>query len=117
MSSTVELLRKARDLIEQKGWTRGAYARTAGGTPVPVHDPDACRFCSVGALIRASLDTPESSQEEYDTARRLFVRQIKSFASDDTVIPAWNDAPSRTVFDVLAAFDRAVQDAEKEIPA
>jgi hypothetical protein len=30
---------------------------------------------------------------------------------DDTNVPAWNDAPSRTHAEVLAAFDRAIEAA------
>lgn len=51
--TTSQLLREARDLIADRlHWTRGTYARNIDGKPVNAHDPEACRFCAVGAVQR-----------------------------------------------------------------
>ncbi len=51
------VLRKAAALVE-KGWCKGAYARDSAGRSIDLDeypdDPDARRFCALGALMRTS---------------------------------------------------------------
>jgi hypothetical protein len=46
------LLNQAADLIEQKGWTQGAMALNAAGTPTKALSPDATCYCTIGALAK-----------------------------------------------------------------
>ena len=43
---------KAWQLLERKGWCKGAAARDGRGRPTSIHSPHAVRFCLVGALLR-----------------------------------------------------------------
>lgn len=51
MNTTVVQLQEARTLI-QKGWARGKFAKDAKNKPISFDDPNAAKFCSVGALSR-----------------------------------------------------------------
>lgn len=51
----VQVIARMRELI-QKGWSKGAEARTADGIPVGVSHPEAVRFCLMGAHQRALND-------------------------------------------------------------
>jgi hypothetical protein len=57
----VEILTNAQALI-RRGWCTRHYAKDATGTPVSTIDPDACRFCAVGALARASYSNRVDSE-------------------------------------------------------
>lgn len=104
--TTVEILRAARKLIERPdAWIQGKYARNQAGDPVNPNDPDACKFCGNGAIIRARGSVILRSAG------------FAAFALDRAIgasfIP-WQDAPGRTHDEVLHAFDRAIALAEKE---
>lgn len=100
MTTTKEVLVKARALVE-KGWTKDAYARDSSGDRVPYYDFTACQWCMVGAVDAA--DDIRLRFSAKDILRRVIGGQISAF----------NDAPSTTHADVLAAFDRAIAECEK----
>lgn len=102
--SEIEVLREARRLIAEVGWTQGTFARNAGGADVSPRSPQATCFCAAGAIIRANdgcdmgFSSPGISAVEH--------------VIDERWIDAWNDREERTRDEVLAAFDRAIQLAE-----
>lgn len=53
--TTLEILRAARAIIAQPGrWCQGEMARDVNGCDTSPLAADACQFCAVGALIKAS---------------------------------------------------------------
>lgn len=102
MTTPAEILRKARELIETKGWTQGAYARSAKGEPVDWYNKRACQFCLNGALNYAE----GLAFVSYDG--RELIRE--AVGQPNTI--KWNDEPTRTKAEVLAVFDRAIALAE-----
>jgi hypothetical protein len=59
MSNSLEKRITARALdfiVEQGHWTRGALARRSNNQPCTWSDPEAVRFCAVGALHRAATE-------------------------------------------------------------
>lgn len=50
--TTSEVLNKAADLIETRGWCKGVYSLNEHGGPADPWDDDACLFCMVGAIKR-----------------------------------------------------------------
>jgi hypothetical protein len=86
-----DCLIRARMLIEAKGWCQGK-----------LQDPTTGAFCIAGAIMCASARFA-SLQTQMDTTD-LFSR----IAIGGAGIPRWNDAPGRTVTEVLEAFDRAI---------
>jgi len=78
---------KAWELLEEKDWCQGDYARNASGQSVRVHDPQARRFCVVGLLeATGTCDLNYPKLKEH-----LGMRVID-----------WNDDPERTKEEVLA---------------
>ena len=43
-------------LSEEEHWTRCSLARNSEGEPCSVWDPEAVRFCAVGAMWRAAYE-------------------------------------------------------------
>jgi hypothetical protein len=99
MSSVVEVLTKARALVE-RGWTQRASARNERGEIVPTTSDAACTWCALGALSVCGLDG-----SWVPAAAAL---AVANFGTSDAHIPTWNDAPERTQAEVVAAFDRAI---------
>ena len=102
--SVKEKLIEARNLIEKKGWGQGHYAVDDDGVTVGIDSPDACRFCTMGAIYAANRTYSESVVQD--------LVQALGFDNSGEVL-LWNDSPSRTKDQVLARFDRAI----KELPA
>lgn len=120
----LKILRGARDLLVDKGWVQGRLAEDKDGQPVPPWDPDACRFCALGAL-RFSFEN-SSRPDSFDRARCLKafdsaeLSLIESLPHDpndlcgdygsynDSLI-AYNDLEKTTKKDILTLFDRAIE--------
>lgn len=104
-----EILVKARELIaEPKNWTKGSYARNSEGYPVSCNSEDAFCFCSLGAIQRAAADRSLLETEEARQAlRRAIMIETRGVGR---FIDSWNDAPMCRHADVLAAFDRAIDE-------
>lgn len=80
-----DVLRKAADLIEEAGWTRGTYARDAEGKPCYFDSKLARCYCANGAMqaVTARSESDKVYREAYDLlCKRLGV----SFISE------WNDS-------------------------
>ena len=96
-----EILKEARRLIAEKGWTQGSFARHSNGDPIgPLGDNAAC-YCALGA-IRKTGNGPEQVFAVFALAD-----VVGDYVSD------WNDDPARTKEEVLAAFDEAIRRAEE----
>lgn len=95
---TSEVLRKAGDLLRERGWIQGSYS-------------DAGRFCAVGAADSVAGD----ALGRRDPEANLLLQTV----ADDFPYPErypgdiagsmlrWNDRPRRTLDEVLAATDAA----------
>lgn len=99
--TTVEVLRKARDLLATGAWCQGNAARDKHGEPVDESDPSAVRWCALGACWHAGCGLE---------AMRAIQRQVGTFITE------WNDDPDRTLAEVLDAFDRAIAAEEAVRP-
>ena len=51
-----------------KGWTKGYMARTKSGSTAVIGSPNACQFCSLGAIHQTTLDN--RTEGVYSTAHR-----------------------------------------------
>lgn len=101
MKSTLDYLREGRALIATKGWTQGQFARDDRGAPVGPASPRATCFCGLGAILAVRAKTLadlDAQAAAHEALRRTAGRDFALF----------NDAPGRTVDDVLAKFDAAI---------
>lgn len=98
-----EILLKAADLIEQKGWTQGAYARSGEFEVSSLHREATC-YCTIGAIICATGEARMLGRGVVDgTKARLF-----AMIGDHDIV-SWNDTPGRTKEEVVEALRRAAQ--------
>ena len=83
-------LRAAKLYMEAHGWTQGSLGILGGPC------------CTRGAVFRCRCSFEDDARAS-DYMRRVIGRDS---------ITAWNDADDRTVEEVFAAFDRAIELAE-----
>lgn len=99
----MEVLTAARTLVA-KGWTRAAEARTADGSWCDAFASNATQFCVFGALQRVC--------GRVDNRLCAYLRQF--LPNEFLWLSDYNDAPTTTQADVLALFDRAIQEAQHD---
>lgn len=109
MDKTVkEVLTEARELLA-RGFTQGAMARDVRGRVCDPLDVNANCFCTLGALIRATaLDYPVHEPARVHLRKTIGLSTGVNHA-EGTDTGTWND--SHTQEEVLAAFDKAIQEA------
>lgn len=118
---TLEMLIQARELIVQKEWAKGCYARDFNGREIDEESPleEIGSFCTLGALERARcnafLETGTWSTANLSWSRAQ--RQLEIAISGDSArhdfdVALWNDEVCQSKEEVLAAYDKAIA-AEK----
>ena len=111
MTHAVGLLRRAQELIGS-GWTQGADARAADGTPVDPWSAEATAWSLLGALV-AALEQGEAQDEALPlTELALALDALAGFVDDDS-LARWNDNPERTGAQVEAILAAAATEAER----
>jgi hypothetical protein len=111
MTDAVALLRRTRGLIDS-GWTQGADARAADGTPLDPWSDEATAWSLLGALV-ASLEEAEAHDQALPlTELALALDALAGFVDDDS-LAHWNDAPERTSSQVESALAAAATEAER----
>lgn len=106
-AETARVLREARKLIERpEAWTRGAFARSSAQWPVASDDAEAACWCIHGAINRISRI---ACREDGAMDAKIALRNALPAS-----IALFNDDPSTTHADVLAAFDRAIAAEDRE---
>ena len=104
-ATPADVLRRARELIATpEQWTQGVAARDDGGASVAYMDPEACKFCMLGAVWRAGADAGIGALTEGVGARA----EATLRASVRGHLADFNDHPKRRHATVLKAFDRAI---------
>lgn len=115
MTTTTEYLKTAKQLLIDKGWIKGDYARDADGNRVPAVSSSATCYCILGALKAASHSVDDHTGA-MAPLRCSIVNAINgmrktNFGADYGIHP-WNDDPARTKEEVLAVFDAAIATEE-----
>lgn len=100
--TALDVLRAARERLTPDGaWTQGYGARDANGKPIDPKSPRAVCWCLIGALAAAGAEEKQI----------FYAAQWLTTAGSWNTLPRWNDDPSRTQAEVLAAFDAAIEAA------
>lgn len=113
----LKVLRKARDALA-KGWTQGHWALNKNGDEVESISPEACFFCTIGAVDHALGNASEAIFCEVFEIQNFLVSSLPDSCkrredSDDLI--DYNDHPDTTHEDVLALFDRAIGLGRKKL--
>lgn len=102
--SVKEDLVAARALVAT-GWTQGASALTVNGTETSPRASNAVCWCSVGAIFGGMQHaSPDDEAQRFHLAK-------KALLPGGDPLSQWNDAPGRTQAEVIALFDRAIEEA------
>jgi hypothetical protein len=102
LQTPLETLTLAQDLIrDPRKWTKGYFARNERGTMVEANSQNATCWCAVGAVLKVSNYSPYLGLSNNKVIRLL------SQASNDVIVPHFNDNPDVTHGDIMAMFNRA----------
>ena len=116
MTSIKNTLSRAKELLGERGWSKGQYV-----------DGDGC-LCALGAIYVAAGELASAPLDKYapyyapgdagDQASKLYLEASEHLGSVVPRSSGWphvhlfNDLPSTTQDDVLAMFDRGIEAAE-----
>lgn len=114
--TTLEILKDARKLLSEKGWTQGTYSRDSFGFAQGLEgcmSPalGAC-FCGWGAVMAACTLSRGPWPHTVFHAKEALDATVP-----DGHFPEYNDAEGRTVEEVLAKFDEAIAAEEAKVVA
>jgi hypothetical protein len=97
-------LRALRErLTPPNAWIKGAFARSAKGNEVSIHNPKATCWCLMGAISLEDI----SSKEYY-----ALCKEISKKNGSATTIKIFNDTPNITHEDILEVLDHAIKEVE-----
>lgn len=97
-----EVLIAAKSLIDTPDkWIQGAYAADSSGCDIAPSSTNACKFCSIGALVRVGVGL----YANYSVSEAYLTHAMRC----DT-ISRFND--SHTHSEVMEAWDRAIEAAK-----
>lgn len=104
------ILAEARDLIAS-GWCKGASARTINNREIGWGDPQACKFCVLGAFDRVQFGTGSYSRHQTEDMFLARIRLSRVLGNTDQFvirIVEVNDAPKTKKEHIYTAFDLAI---------
>lgn len=107
--NALEILKSARAILSNPDhWIKDDMAKDKNRKSVETSDPEACSFCTLGALRRAAGITFRNSNAYTDA--RVAIRE--ELPNNTVSIACYNDRVSTTHADVLGLFDRAISKME-----
>ncbi len=112
-----KLLRKARNLIRKpENWIRDRLAETEDGIYTRYDEPDAAKFCVMGALGRVLKEEADTSAW-YDTNNVMKIILKKNNFESITQLVDFNNNLKTKHEDIMMAFDKAINscNSKKEI--
>lgn len=126
MKTAKEILTCARELLSDPArWTKGAYARTTNKSSVASRSPEARCWCPLGAMLVCTYGPNETAESTATVGDSFLWAGLSETNPQDQAyydaldglrkavgrtIPSWNDRPETTHGNVLAAFDRAIEE-------
>lgn len=100
MDTLADVLRRAADRVQFRGWTQGMLARDAAGEGVSPFKPEASEWCALGAFYA------DFGGWNLSGAHREAYAALTIYAGS---IPAWNNAPERTADEVADTMRRCAK--------
>lgn len=110
--TTKQILIGMRELLSlPERWTQGRLAKDIQGKEIQPTSDEAVCWCLYGAACRIACD---SISRLPDAIFNILNSSVKG--SDHSSLILWQDDPSRTHAEVLAALDRAVELTDEATP-
>ena len=100
------VLHRAIELLEKYDWTQKTYARDANGLEVDTWSEEACSFCALGFLGRATYEMGLPYSDGLPETPEMVVAKFvpEAFCNN---IAAFNDHPGTTKQDIIDLFKKA----------
>ena len=108
-------LKKARGILDTKGWIRKKWAADNEGKTVNPLDPTASAFCMQGAICLAADVSPVCAYDHKNDLMEASCNVLRNLNMIPGTIQDWNDCHIASSFDVLDAFDKALEILEKYV--
>jgi hypothetical protein len=106
---TVEILRGAKAVLQERGWYQGNYYNEGkAGFGIPVEE---CEVCLMGAINVAAGGSPDHIGIESGAVHEYITSILKARHESRVKVAYWNDLKKRRVEDVLALLDVAIERA------
>jgi hypothetical protein len=110
MTTIREALIATRELLsDPMRWTRGAVAKRADGQIVDIHDPEACRFCTVGGLNKVTGNEGSLFDECYGALQVTSAAMFPSEADHGEPTDPIDVNDGRGHADVIRMFDLTIE--------
>jgi hypothetical protein len=113
VDTAAAMLMEARGLL-LRGWSQSAQARDASGHAVQAWSQEAASWSLLGSLLSSWYRHNESLHDDF-VAHSMDARALGDAmaalgtATGSADLDGWNDAEGRSLADVLAAIDAAVE--------
>jgi hypothetical protein len=88
-------------IANEANWTRGSLARTRDGTRCGWCDPDAARYCALGALGRAAAELTADYQQSHFFAMKAAREVLSANNLAGYCLPSVNDVRGHAAIVVL----------------
>lgn len=124
--TSAAILKRAAELVEH-GHIKGVAAADKNGFVVSTISEEACQFCALGAMLRASWDIYQAA--DFQDCSRKVVRIVARYGTTngiidpqhgaiaDTQVSYWNDADERKADDVVKLLRDVANQIEKDAAA
>lgn len=110
---TIPMLQRIRATIE-KGWCRGELARDKKWAKVDITSPEACTWCAEGAIALECMRERSAVWNKYCDAVCLALRPFIPDIFKNRGLFRYNDSTTTTKEDILALFDKAINQLEQD---
>ena len=98
-----DILRRAADIISERGWCQGKFARGYGGKEIDWMSPHACSFCAVGAIYRAICDYSFMDSANGGVyADKVSQTLYRHLGGAGITVAEWNDDKGQTAENVVS---------------
>jgi len=108
VKTPIEILQAAKAVIDHPlKWTVGSYARDGADREVPINSPDACKFCLMGAVFKATgrpFGPADNEKEPFAIAWKA-LRGVTGYPA----LGQFNDALGREHSEIIEAIDAAIE--------
>ncbi|VTZ28587.1 conserved hypothetical protein [Methylocella tundrae] len=105
----VDVLNEASRLLQMKGWSRIAMARSASGQAVSLNSADASSYCLSGALVKAWRTIDPKNEDLYFP---LFEKKLSAALRDaygyEGGVSRWNDEVAASRDDVVTLINSVI---------
>lgn|ERR1700745_1030365 len=124
---TSTILKKAKSVLIEKGWTKGELARNKYRHKVDPTSPSAVKFCAYGAIHNVlgapDADYPNDGVSKVEEVARYLKMVLPEQPRSVEFDPSWfcrptlddyNDSDETTLKDMIVLFNQAIKLAKQD---